>query len=414
MRGEAKSSWVAVACGGTGGHLFPGIAVGEILAKRGCEVTLVVSPKDVDRRGTGLAQGLECLTLPAIGLERGGMLAFVRGVWRSYRVVRRKFRERRPAVVLAMGGFTSVAPILAGRRAGAVTFLHESNSVPGRANRWLARWVDGLFVGFPQAVARLRHCRIEVTGTPVRSRFRRVEPTRCREALGLATEPPVLLVIGGSQGARGVNDLVLEALPQLRRQVPGLQIVHLTGSRDFERVRTGYGGWPGGVRVEEFLGEMELAMGAATVVISRAGGSVLAELAAMGLPPVLVPYPSAADDHQLYNARALADMGAARLLEQGSATPAAVAVLVRELVSDEAGRERMRESLRRWHRPEAAEEIAGRIMARLESAGRVELTCERKERAEAGRPEAGMREVKGEVVLLAAGGRQEEGGRRHE
>jgi UDP-N-acetylglucosamine--N-acetylmuramyl-(pentapeptide) pyrophosphoryl-undecaprenol N-acetylglucosamine transferase len=329
-------------------------------------------------------------------------------------VVRRKLRERRPKVVLAMGGFTSVAPILAGRQAGALTFLHESNSVPGRANRWLARWVDGLFVGFPQAAARLRHCRIEVTGTPVRSRFRRQDPARCRVALGLAAEPPVLLVIGGSQGATGVNGLVLDALPQLERQVPGLQIVHLTGVKDFERVRAGYGGWRGGLLVKEFMGEMELAMGAATVVLSRAGGSVLAELAAMGLPSVLVPYPSAVEDHQVYNARALADMGAARLLEQASATPAAVAVLVRELVKDDVGRERMRESLRRWHRPEAAEQIAGRILERLGYEGGVVPSGKRVEQGEAVRTREGVCDVKGEVALVAAGGRPADGGRRHE
>jgi UDP-N-acetylglucosamine--N-acetylmuramyl-(pentapeptide) pyrophosphoryl-undecaprenol N-acetylglucosamine transferase len=356
---------VAVACGGTGGHLFPGMAVAEHLLKRGCSVTLFISPKEVDRRGMSMAPELEWVILPAVGLERGRWLSFFQGSWRSYRVARRYFRKRRPAAVLAMGGFTAAPPILAGRRAGGVAFLHESNGIPGRANRWLARWVDCAFVGFPQAAARLRHCRVEVTGTPVRSRFKVQDSGECRAKLGLDPERPVLLVMGGSQGARAVNDLVMAALPLLERQVPQLQVLHVTGSEDFGRVQEGYSRWSGRTLVREFVGEMELAMGSATLAISRAGGSALAEMAAVGLPSILVPYPTAADNHQFYNARALSDTGASRLLEQASATPLAIAVAVRELVADEGARQRMRESLWRWHRADAAERVASGILSRI-------------------------------------------------
>jgi UDP-N-acetylglucosamine--N-acetylmuramyl-(pentapeptide) pyrophosphoryl-undecaprenol N-acetylglucosamine transferase len=365
MRDRAHPGMVAVACGGTGGHLFPGMAVAEQLLQRGCAVTLFISPKEVDRQGMSLAPELEWVTLPAVGLERGRCLSFLKGFWRSYWVARRYFRKRRPAAVLAMGGFTAAPPILAGQRAGGVAFLHESNGIPGRANRWLARWVDCAFVGFPQAAARLKHCRVEVTGTPVRSRFKTREPWECRVTLGLDPERPVLLVMGGSQGARAVNELVVAALPLLERQVPQLQIVHVTGKEDFGRVQDGYSHWPGRALVREFIGEMELAMGSATLAVSRAGGSALAEMAALGLPSILVPYPMAADNHQFYNARALSDTGASRLLEQPAATPLAVAVAVRELVADEAARQRMREALWRWHRADAAERIAEGILGRI-------------------------------------------------
>jgi UDP-N-acetylglucosamine--N-acetylmuramyl-(pentapeptide) pyrophosphoryl-undecaprenol N-acetylglucosamine transferase len=357
---------IAIACGGTGGHLFPGAAVGERLVARGWDVLLLVSPKEIDRRGTEQAFGMQTMVLPAVGLERGRLWNFLQGCWRSYWMARRWFDEKRPAAVLAMGGFTSAPPVLAGRHKGMPAFLHEANGVPGRANRWLARWVDRAFVGFPQAAARFRRCRVEVTGTPVRMRFRPQDQKECRITLGLEPDAPVLLVLGGSQGATAVNGLVLEALPLLQRQVPVLQILHVTGSLDFERVRRGYEGWSGRALVREFVAEMEAAMGAATVALGRAGGSVLAELAAMGLPSILVPYPSAVENHQLSNARALVDTGAARLLEQVMATPVALAVTVRELVGDEPVRRRMTEALRRWHRADAADRIADVILERVE------------------------------------------------
>jgi UDP-N-acetylglucosamine--N-acetylmuramyl-(pentapeptide) pyrophosphoryl-undecaprenol N-acetylglucosamine transferase len=357
--------WVALACGGTGGHLFPGIAVGEVLAAHGCAVTLMISSKEIDRRGASLAPQFECITLPAVGLERGREFEFLRGGWRSYRTASREFRARRPAAVLAMGGFTAAAPVLAGRRMGAATFLHESNSIPGRANRWLARWVDRAFVGFPQTAARLRHCGISVTGTPVRARFGTVVRERCRLELGLDPDDPVLLVMGGSQGASAINDLVLAALPRLHQQVPGLQIIHLTGAGNYSRVEQAYHGWQGRVLVKDFAAEMETIMGAATLAITRAGASTLAELAASGLASVLVPYPRASDNHQYYNARALADTGSARMMEEASASPVALASTVKEIVENAEARRLMREALSRWHRPEAALQIAAEIMERI-------------------------------------------------
>ena len=133
---------VAIACGGTGGHLFPGVAVGEQLLLRGCDVTLLVSPKEVDQQAVKSATGMGVATLPAVGMTRGKLLSFVAGFWKSYRAAKTLFRGRTPQAVLAMGGFTSAPPVLAGRACGAATFLHDSNTIPGKANRWLAHFVD--------------------------------------------------------------------------------------------------------------------------------------------------------------------------------------------------------------------------------------------------------------------------------
>jgi UDP-N-acetylglucosamine--N-acetylmuramyl-(pentapeptide) pyrophosphoryl-undecaprenol N-acetylglucosamine transferase len=356
---------VAIACGGTGGHLFPGLAVAERLVGRGCAVTLVISPKEVDQQAVKQAGDIEVITLPAVGLTRGRALAFARGFGRSYRTAKIAFRDWPPQAALAMGGFTSAPPILAAKRLGARTFLHESNTIPGRANRWLSWAVQGAFVGFPSAAKRLHNRRVSVTGTPVRPQFTPRDAAACRAELGLDPAQPMALVMGGSQGASGINELVLQALPSLARQTPRWQWFHLTGPTDIEKVRQAYAALRLKAVVYPFFAAMELALGAATAAVSRAGASSLAELAAMGVPAVLVPYPAATDNHQFYNARAFEETGAARLLEQKGATAESLVKTLSELVEDQSVRERMRQALAQWHAPRAAEDIAEAILAEL-------------------------------------------------
>lgn len=356
--------YAVIAAGGTGGHLFPGLAVAEVLLSRECDVALLISPKEIDQQAVQSLCGIELITIPAVGLSGGNYLGFLRGAWNSYCQLRKRFRVRAPKVVLAMGGFTSAPPILAGKSAGAKTFLHESNSVPGRATRWLAPWVDGAFVGFASAGRRLKHPAPILTGTPVRPAFQKMEPASCRMALGLSPEVPVLLVSGGSQGATGINQAVIQALPALKRL--RIQFLHLTGPNDVTAVREAYAAHGLKAVVRPFLTEMELALGAATLAVSRCGASSLAEFAAMGVPAILIPYPSAADDHQYYNARACERSGAAELLEQKHASPEHFAAKIIELLGDPARLERMRLACRQWHFPGAAEEIAQCLLAAMD------------------------------------------------
>ncbi len=362
MGSESNSLCVAIACGGTGGHLFPGRAVGDALRERGCSVTLLISPKEVDRRAVSELAGFTVLEVAAVGWSRRRPLAFVRGFASAYRVAGRSFRLRPPGAVLGMGGFVSAAPVLAGRRCGARAFLHESNAIPGRANRWLSPLVHSAFVGFPAAGERLRCRRVVRTGTPVRGGFRPGDPAASRLRFGLDPAAPVLLVMGGSQGASGLNELVMGALPRLVEAVPELQFIHLTGSRDLEKVRAAYVRAGRRVVVEAFWEDMPLAMSAAVAAVSRAGASTLAELAAMRLPAVLVPFPQAADNHQWHNARAMVDAGAARLVEQSLLAPPRLVSVLGELVCDREAAGRMREALRSWDRPLAAADIATAIL----------------------------------------------------
>ncbi|TAL03626.1 MAG: undecaprenyldiphospho-muramoylpentapeptide beta-N-acetylglucosaminyltransferase, partial [Verrucomicrobia bacterium] len=359
---QLSTPFIAIACGGTGGHLFPGLAVAEKLRDRGCQVALLISPKDVDQQAVKNVSGMEIITLPAVALQRGSRLAFLRGFWKSWRSAKQIFKSRPPQASLAMGGFTSAPPILAARSAGAKTFLHESNTIPGRANRWLARVVDQAFVGFPQAATQLRVREATVTGTPVRPQFQPRNAAACRGHFGFDAAAPVVLVTGGSQGASGLNDLVLSALPLVAERAPHWQWLHLTGPSDVEKVKQAYAARGLKAVVQPFLGEMELALGAASAVVSRAGASSLAEIAAMRLPALLVPFPAAADNHQLFNARAFVETGAARMLEQKAATPAQFLELLQGLVEDVDTVAKMRVALEHWHAPKAAEEIAEMIL----------------------------------------------------
>jgi UDP-N-acetylglucosamine--N-acetylmuramyl-(pentapeptide) pyrophosphoryl-undecaprenol N-acetylglucosamine transferase len=364
MNPQSNRPRVAIACGGTGGHLFPGIAVGEELIARGHDVTLLVSPKEVDQEAVKSSREMDVVTLPAIGLTAGNPLNFLRAAWNSYRSARREFSARPPLAVLAMGGFTSAPAVFAGRSLGARTFFHESNSIPGKANRYLSHVVDEAFFYFPEAAQRTCARNTRISGMPVRMNFLEApDASGARMALGLHADEPVLLVMGGSQGASGINELVAGGLQKLSHLWPNLQILHLTGVRDFEKIREIYArDFRGGSIVRPFLTEMDLALAAATVAVSRAGASSLAEIAAVRVPSILIPFPAATDNHQFFNGTRFSSQGGALCLEQKTLTSDELVRAIDSLLRDEPRRDGMRSALESWRSPEAAARIADRII----------------------------------------------------
>ncbi|MGE3310715.1 MAG: glycosyltransferase [Limisphaerales bacterium] len=372
---EGAAVRVAIACGGTGGHLYPGLAVAERLWEAGARVTLVVSKKEVDQQALRGDARFDVLTLPAIGFSTRRILGFTAACYRSYRMALRAFRDDPPAALLSMGGFTSVPPAWAVRRAGGAVMLHEANAIPGRANRWLARFARQGFVYFPEAAGRLAMSRTEVVGMPVRSQFRDLDAGSCRLAMGLRPDRPVLLVMGGSQGASGVNEAVFAAVPRVTRCVPGLQWLHLTGPAEEAKVRARYRDAGVQARVQPFLTEMELALGAADAAVARAGASSAAELAEVGVPPFFLPYPYAADDHQTANARAFERTGAARWMPQAEAYSEAFADSVVALLTDATVRAGLKAGLAQWRRPDADRVLAERLLGSV-AAARPELSAD--------------------------------------
>jgi UDP-N-acetylglucosamine--N-acetylmuramyl-(pentapeptide) pyrophosphoryl-undecaprenol N-acetylglucosamine transferase len=378
---QTHAPTIAIACGGTGGHLFPGLAVAEQLVKRGCAVMLIVSPKEVDQQAVKsalerrapaqqvgeqqaeqvLGAPIEVVTLPAVGLQNRNYFSFARSFAKSWLAARKAFAERKPVAALAMGGFTSAPPIFAAKQFGARTFLHESNTIPGKANRWLSRFVDECFVGFPQAASRLHSSKVVTTGTPVRPQFRPRDAAACRAALGLDPDRPTILVMGGSQGASGINDLIISSLPMLAARNPQPQFFHLSGPSEVEKVRRAYAEKNVRAVVHGFFGEMDTALSAATVAVSRSGASSLAEIAAMRVPSVLIPYPAATDNHQYYNALAFAESGAACLpgnVDRIKHVEGTVLAGLIDKIWEPTAREKIQSALAKWHAPQAAEHIA--------------------------------------------------------
>jgi UDP-N-acetylglucosamine--N-acetylmuramyl-(pentapeptide) pyrophosphoryl-undecaprenol N-acetylglucosamine transferase len=305
-----------IACGGTGGHLFPGLAVAESLRARGHEVLLFVSEKEVDALAlSGRSFAFE--KLPTIGLPSlysPAIFGFLRRFNESLARCRAIYRTFKPQAVLGMGGFTSTAPILAGRMRGISTFIHESNAIPGKANRLTARMVRAVLLGFKECAPFFPRSRTEVTGTPIRTELRRLHRAAAREKLGLAPNIPTLLVMGGSQGASGINQAMIRAVPAL--QGLELQVIHLSGTRDERLVADNYQRDHIRAFVAPFHHRMEEAYSAADFAVARSGAASLAELSFYGLPSILIPFPYAADDHQTRNAEIFLRAGAAILLKE--------------------------------------------------------------------------------------------------
>jgi UDP-N-acetylglucosamine--N-acetylmuramyl-(pentapeptide) pyrophosphoryl-undecaprenol N-acetylglucosamine transferase len=353
---------IAIACGGTGGHLYPGLAVAERLWEREAEVMLLVSPKDVDQRVLHNEHRFRIVVLPAIGFSATRLAGFAARFWNSYRVTRREFRAWVPDVLLSMGGFTSAPPALAARSARASIVLHEANAIPGRANRWLARFARHGYVFFPEAAARLHTPAVSVIGMPVRDQFQPADPASCRLSLGLSPKNPVLLIMGGSQGARALNALMMKTAADIAARVPGLQFLHLSGASDETRLREAYRNAGVTAVVRPFLTEMEFALGAADLAVGRAGASSIAELAAMRVPAILIPYPYAADNHQLANARALERTTAAWSLPQKEATPERFVAETVRLLTVTRTRTALMDGIAAWHRPDASAVLAEELL----------------------------------------------------
>src|SRR5213592_998897 len=352
-----------IACGGTGGDLFPGIAVAEVLRERGHDVMLLVSEKDIDALALSGRENFRVEKLPTVGLPSPfspAFFGFLRRFYESLALCRSIYRTFKPEVVLGMGGFTSTAPVLAGRIRGIPTFIHESNAVPGKANRLTARIVRAVMLGFKECAPFFPKTNTEFTGTPVRTDLVRLDRADARRKLGLQEELTTLLVMGGSQGASGINQALIKALPFLQG-VP-LQVIHLSGTRDERLVADNYRRENVPAYIGAFHHRMEEVYSAADLVVARAGAASLAEFAGFSLPGILIPFPYAADDHQTRNAEIYARADAAILLKESELSGELLARKIHELMQDRQRIERMAANCSRL----APKDAAGRVATTME------------------------------------------------
>lgn len=352
---NGKQPKIILAGGGTGGHLFPALAVADELRRRHAEaeILFVGGRRGIENRLVP-RHGYRLRTLPLSGLKGASVMhRVVAAASAGLAVVRCAAWNLgdRPDLVIGVGGYASGPAVLAARLLWVRTMILEQNHFPGATNRWLAPWVDAVCVPSDAARRRLRGRGI-VTGNPVRPEFAAIgEPPGGRELS--------LLVFGGSRGARSINRAMMEALPGLAALDPPPRVVHQTGEENLEDVTQAYvERAPGRFEVHAFLDDLPARLAAADLVICRAGATTLAELAAAGRPAILVPYPHAADDHQRLNAEAVADAGAAVVVRDRDLSGAHLADLVRTLAEDPARRRRMAEAARRLAHLDAASRIA--------------------------------------------------------
>jgi UDP-N-acetylglucosamine--N-acetylmuramyl-(pentapeptide) pyrophosphoryl-undecaprenol N-acetylglucosamine transferase len=359
---------IALAAGGTGGHLFPAEALAGELARRGERPVLFTDARTAARLGPGFA-GVETHVIRAAGVAGRGVarlpgaaLALARGTAEA----RGLLAALAPATVVAFGGYPSIPPVLAARTLARArrprVVLHEQNAVLGRANRLLARFADLLALS-AAATARLPGgVRAETLGNPVRPEIAALA--------GAGYAPPVpegpveLLVLGGSLGARALADLVpgaVAALPEALRA--RLRLTMQCRAEDIGRVRATLDGSGVSARLAPFFAEIAALYARAHLVIARAGASTVAELACAGRPSLLVPLPHAIDDHQTANARVLAEAGAAELHAQAALTPAGLADRLARLLAEPARLARMAEAAASLARPDAARRLADAVLA---------------------------------------------------
>jgi UDP-N-acetylglucosamine--N-acetylmuramyl-(pentapeptide) pyrophosphoryl-undecaprenol N-acetylglucosamine transferase len=354
----------AIAAGGTGGHLFPGLAVGEVFLGRGHGVMLIVSEKEIDAIATQGRSGFRIEKVPGVGLQGKSPAALVKFVLKFRAGIaqcRKLLAEFKPSAVLGMGGFTSTAPILAGRKLGVPTFIHESNAIPGKANKLNGRLASRVLVGFEECARHFPAGKSDVTGTPVRqSLAQRMEKREAVARFSLAPERKTLLVMGGSQGAHGINLALADALPPLR-ETP-VQVIHLTGRDDEAMMRDRYAQAGVPAFVAAFHHRMEEAYSAADLAIARSGAASLTELSHFALPSVLIPLPTAAEDHQTLNARIFERAGAAVLLPQREITAGSLAIALRGLLDDPARLGKMSAQAAALAPTNAAERVAETIL----------------------------------------------------
>ncbi|MBK1654584.1 undecaprenyldiphospho-muramoylpentapeptide beta-N-acetylglucosaminyltransferase [Allochromatium vinosum] len=346
---------LAVMAGGTGGHVFPALAVAEYLRGQGAEVFWIGTQAGMESRLVP-EHGFEMEWVSIEGVRGKGGLQWLKAPFRlasAFGQARAILRRRRPTVVLGMGGFVSGPGGLAARALGIPLLIHEQNFVPGLTNQWLARVATQVFEAFPGSFPPAR--RAIVTGNPVRRSI--LDLPAPAERLAGRSGPVRLLVVGGSLGAQALNETLPQALARLPVEQRPL-VRHQAGERTLELARNAYRDAGVEAEVVAFVRDMAEAYAWADLVVCRSGALTVSELAAAGVGSILVPYPFAVDDHQVGNARYLSEAGAARLILQRDLTADGLTDILSELFADRARLLAMAEAARRRAQPEATGHIA--------------------------------------------------------
>ncbi|QSR88728.1 undecaprenyldiphospho-muramoylpentapeptide beta-N-acetylglucosaminyltransferase [Methylacidiphilum caldifontis] len=333
-----KGCNILIPCGGTGGHLFPGIAVAEKLMERGHKPLLVLSEKQVDREAIKNKNNLDWRSLPVVGWPgffSKDIFSFSLKLFQGYKTCRCLFLNFKPDLVLAFGGFISALPLFLGLKKKIPLILHEANATAGLVTKLFSRFAQYVLLG-------MKECEIDIspgkkifTGIPLRRELtiRKSREEACR-SIGFDPLLKTIFIFGGSQGAQGINRLVVETLPYMVKRKDQLQFIHLTGPKDYDECLRIYNDLGYKALVESFSHRMAVYYSSADLVISRAGATTLTEICAYGLPSILIPYPYAANDHQMKNAQIFQKAKAAFLFEESKVSPELLLDTLSQILDD--------------------------------------------------------------------------------
>lgn len=356
---------IAIACGGTGGHIFPGLATGRELLARGHDVTLWLAGKDVESDAVNDWAG-KIITIPSEGFQFGISLRSFLTVFRlfkAYRLALPIMRRNPPDVLLAMGSYASFAPVSAAKKLKIPYVLHEANLLPGRAVSLLARNAHTVAISFDKSRYYLKHDRIETTGMPLRKALQRCgsEPRRKRAA----DDPLRILVMGGSRGAQVLNEVVPQAIVDAVACGVSIEVEHIAGLQDSEALEAIYAAAGIKTNVYHFVQHIEEIYPTVDLAICRSGAATCAELACFALPALLIPYPTAVRDHQMGNARVLQDICAADVVAQEDLTGSWLRDYIVSVFQKPERLENMSAAMMKRAQPNAA----GRLADLLEKVG---------------------------------------------
>lgn len=351
--------------GGTGGHLYPGLAIAQELQKHDAhvEILFVGTPRGIETRVVP-EQGYRLRTVDVRGLPRRVSFAAVAAVWylvKSMIQTWRIIREERPDIVVGTGGYASGPMVMVAHRRGIPCILQEQNSFPGITNRWLSRYARRIHTAYSEATPYLRSTTevIRETGNPVMIRTSGMSRKEACTLLGLDTTRPVVFVMGGSQGARSLNSAMQDAI-KLLRDAP-FQLLWQCGTSNQKILTKQIQPCPTNVVLKGYIGTMEAAYTAASLVVARAGAMSLAELALFGVPAILIPLPTAAGDHQRKNATACTHAGAAVMLEDSEVDGEKLAATIMHLFKDTVALNTMSDAMKTLARPAAARAVVTSI-----------------------------------------------------
>jgi len=355
--------------GGTGGHIYPALAIGQALSKnyRQVEFLYVGSETGLEKRIVAAA-GFPFVAIDVLGWQRRVSLQTLKVCYKTARALFEAHaivHDFQPDLVIGTGGYVSLPVVWAAARQQKATFIHEQNAFPGLANKFLSRRVSGVLLTYPEAAKYFApgvQKKLHITGLPIRPAIMRINRDEGLKHFGFTIDKPVLLVVGGSRGAGSINRAMLDVYKDVKLS-SYLQIIHLVGAVGYEAyVRelrsTGiYMGNCGNINVMPYLQEMEYAVACADLCVARAGAAFLSEMTAKGVPGILIPYPLAAENHQEYNARTLVDAGAAEMILDRDLNGKKLLESIRNILYNDKRRLQMQENSLKAGKPEALEKI---------------------------------------------------------